>query len=704
MAEEIGALRALLTATSAVFEKDMKAARDSVRTHGGSMQKSLSDIGKKFGNVTLAMGKYAAAAGVAAATGFAYFLKTQIDAADKIGKVAAATGTTTEFISSMGYVAEQSGTSVESIADSMKKLSRNMGDAGRGTGEAKVAFENLNLALKNSDGTMRQSEAVLMDIADKFKALPDSVEKTELAMKLFGRSGADLIPMLSQGREGIAALQKQAQEMGLVISAETAAQAAYFNDELDRLKQEAVGVGRSIMVDMLPGLTRAVEDIRKAKDESGLLTAAWVALGSAAKLAFSKSTENQISQLTKQIEQYDRELAEVQTRLEGRSVFSFIGRKEDEARIIVLTDLLEKSRAKLAELGVQREKEIQQMNESAAASQKDAAAKQGALEKYQLELDAKRKLNEATAASEAQRKADEIAQKAAQKAIEGTIAALETQRITLGMTEEAATLYRISLMDGITPAQIELAGSILEAIRAQREQMDLVSEGKSVFDSTRTAVEKYAQTIARLQQLLAAGAIDQDTFNRGMQQAKEALEDFADKGVDKFKELERAIEGWGRSSASAIADFVLDGKKSFRDLAKSIIRDIMEMMIYQNMVKPLFSGLGGSLGGLFSGGGGGGYVPGAYGMANGGVINEPIFGIGKSGQTYTFGEGGISEAVVPLDGDHSVGGGSVNVGLTINAWDTATGAEQLMRNAPAVARALVDQLKHDPSFARFVRS
>ena len=52
-----------------------------------------------------------------------------------------------------------------------------------------------------------------------------------------------------------------------------------------------------------------------------------------------------------------------------------------------------------------------------------------------------------------------------------------------------------------------------------------------------------------------------------------------------------------------------------------------------------------------------------FGMANGGIIREPIKGVGKSGQKYMFGEQG-SEAVIPMN---KMGGGSgVTVNVTVN--------------------------------------
>ena len=52
-----------------------------------------------------------------------------------------------------------------------------------------------------------------------------------------------------------------------------------------------------------------------------------------------------------------------------------------------------------------------------------------------------------------------------------------------------------------------------------------------------------------------------------------------------------------------------------------------------------------------------------FGMAQGGIIREPIKGVGRSGQKYMFGEQG-SEAVIPMN---KMGGGSgVTVNVTVN--------------------------------------
>ena len=220
------------------------------------MSAAMGKVGKKFGEAATALNKYAGYAVAGAIVAATAFVKKQIDVADDMGKLAQATGTTSEYLSSMALVASMSGTTLESVAKGTLRLSRNMYDVSKGIGEAKRVFEDLNIEITDNEGVLRTSEDVLKDIADKFKGMEDGAAKTAYAMQIFGRAGAELIPMLNEGRAGIEGLQKEAEEMGLVISTKTALEAAYFNDELDLMIKSAQGAGRSWLYSLFPGLMR----------------------------------------------------------------------------------------------------------------------------------------------------------------------------------------------------------------------------------------------------------------------------------------------------------------------------------------------------------------------------------------------------------------------------------------------------------------
>ncbi len=85
-------------------------------------------------------------------------------------------------------------------------------------GEAADPLAKLNIATKNADGSARSFTDILGQISDKFKAMPSGPEETALALEIFGKKGKDLLPVLNQGADGIDAMMKKADELGITLS------------------------------------------------------------------------------------------------------------------------------------------------------------------------------------------------------------------------------------------------------------------------------------------------------------------------------------------------------------------------------------------------------------------------------------------------------------------------------------------------------
>ncbi|WP_370487651.1 phage tail protein [Stenotrophomonas maltophilia] len=112
---------------------------------------------------------------------------------------------------------------------------------------------------------------MLLDLADRFKAMPDGAEKAALAVDIFGKAGAEMIPFLNQGRDGIGALKQEAAELGLQLSADTAAQAGNFNDALDKLKLATQSIGNQITASLLPALNDMAGGMVESAKQGGTL-------------------------------------------------------------------------------------------------------------------------------------------------------------------------------------------------------------------------------------------------------------------------------------------------------------------------------------------------------------------------------------------------------------------------------------------------
>ena len=100
--------------------------------------------------------------------------------------------------------------SLEALQKGIKSLSQNILEANTGVGDGAQVFEALGISVKNADGTLKSTEQVLLEVADIFATLEDGTVKTTLAVKLFGKAGQDMIPLLNQGKAGIEQLGSKA--------------------------------------------------------------------------------------------------------------------------------------------------------------------------------------------------------------------------------------------------------------------------------------------------------------------------------------------------------------------------------------------------------------------------------------------------------------------------------------------------------------
>jgi len=183
---------------------------------------------------------------------FVGFVKNSIDAADALDDVAQKSGVAVESLSALGYAAKIEGINVEDLGGALVKLNVSLQAAANGSTEMRDAFTAIGVSVADLQ-SIRPDEAFLR-IAESFQSMDDGAEKSARAVRLFGRAGADLIPLLNQGRDGLAAMGDEARRMGLIISSETAAASARFNDDLTKLSASAGAFGIEIANIVLPSL------------------------------------------------------------------------------------------------------------------------------------------------------------------------------------------------------------------------------------------------------------------------------------------------------------------------------------------------------------------------------------------------------------------------------------------------------------------
>jgi hypothetical protein len=155
------------------------------------------------------------------------------------------TGVSIKKLQEYKYVAEQTGGSLDTITSSIKLMTR-------GLDTNKAVFEQLGIQTKNASGQFRSASDIFDDTIAKLGALSNDTERTNLALKLFGRGAVDLVPLLKEGAQGISDLKQKAHDLGLVLSDETIIQAHDLEKATDSLKASWKAFTMSLVADSIP--------------------------------------------------------------------------------------------------------------------------------------------------------------------------------------------------------------------------------------------------------------------------------------------------------------------------------------------------------------------------------------------------------------------------------------------------------------------
>ena len=779
MSEPIGALRAEMSAGYASFISDMQKAKQGVQVNAAGMAGAMAKVKNSFDStVKSLLGVRGAIVAAAGATALGAVIKRSIDAAEEMNKMSQQTGVATEKLSALSYAAEISEVPLETLSKGLVKLAKSTEEAVSGSGKAKDSFKALGIDIQNNNGSVKTSDELLLELADKFKGLSDGTEKTALAMKFFGKSGADMIPLLNQGSAGIKEATDQAKRLGLVLSTEAGIAADEFNDQLTEFRRVGTGFARTLMVDMLPGLNEFLKVVKNAYEESGLLTAAWVALGGVGDAIFNKN-------LNQQIRDAQKELADLEAKKKERmSAWSapWVDKSERgstydkqisdaRAALKLLTDEQDRNKASAAEAArikaeaEEKEAALKEKNTLALRKQLTAEAERETAEKKAITDAENRKKRgeemitsmerELTATHDLTReekarwelsegkdkdllpaqkqkiialaqeldvldaviKAEEE-RKANRDAIDDEISALQLQADSFNLTATAAKLYEMSLK-GATDEQLESAKVLMD-------DLEIKKQVAQVMEDIKTPLDDYAEKMRILNDLLAVGEINQGQYAEATERARKTLEDATKDENKMMEDLKQSIEGWGRDASNALVDFAIDGKGSFSDFADSVIKDMMRMIVYQNMLKPLmdtasngsfWSSAAGAIGSFFgsgtnqaalesSGFQGSHFMMEAHGdafskgrvtpLASDGIVNRPTIFPMASGMGL-MGEDG-PEAVMPLTrtaggnlGVEASGGGNhVNINI-INKNGSSVTAEQKETSQGMQIDVMIDQ-------------
>lgn len=263
---------------------------------GSQVVATLKNVEKRFqafGKMVSGWGKSLSGIGAAITAPMIAASKSWADAGYNLQKLHEQTGISVEALSSLGYAAKESMTDTESLASGLQKMEKFLNEAAGGSKEAGEALAAMGLTLEDLQGKSPDEQFKL--IAEGMSHLTSQSQKTAVAMAVFGKGGADLLPLLNKGGKGIAELQQQAEEMGIVMSGPAAQAATDLHMAYEKMGRAVAGIWRStgaviapIMkqwADAVTGIASGVKNFIKAHKDAVVIAfaigAALVAAGTA---------------------------------------------------------------------------------------------------------------------------------------------------------------------------------------------------------------------------------------------------------------------------------------------------------------------------------------------------------------------------------------------------------------------------------------
>ena len=223
---------------------------------------------KTFGAAVQSAGFKTVAAGTALLTPFLSAVKHFASAGDALNKMSQRTGVSVEVLSELAYAAEQSGTDVETLEASLRKMQKQLVEAAGGSKSAVAALSALGLSV-NDLGRL-SPDAQFRLIAERLSQIRNPAQRAALAMEVFGKSGTQLLPLMADGARGIRQLEAEARDLGLTMRAEDAEAATRLGDAFTALWKTVLSVARVVgsalaplLTDVALGAARIVITIRK---------------------------------------------------------------------------------------------------------------------------------------------------------------------------------------------------------------------------------------------------------------------------------------------------------------------------------------------------------------------------------------------------------------------------------------------------------
>jgi hypothetical protein len=242
---QIGNLAVNLSLETAAFQTGAAKAR----AQATGLKGSLSSLGESMKGFA---GGLVSGLGIGLlTTGLASVASNALEMGSALSESAQKAGVSVEALQELNLAATQSGISQETLASSMAKLNRSLGDLENGKKAAVAAFAAIGLSAEDLKG--KTPDQALRVIADALNKLPDVQQRVAIGSQIMGRGFSELLPLINGGSKALDDYAKKSKDQG-EITTEEAQRLDDLADSWDRVKIRS-GVAAARIIAMFAELT-----------------------------------------------------------------------------------------------------------------------------------------------------------------------------------------------------------------------------------------------------------------------------------------------------------------------------------------------------------------------------------------------------------------------------------------------------------------
>lgn len=270
----------------ATMQNMQQSARSGMSGVRSSIANAMSSVKESVASMKNTIG----AAGIAIVGVFGTSASAAIEYQKALAGLSRTSGMSIAASSELAFAASQVGMSTADLTKNIGFLSRSLASLERDTDNAGNIFNRFGIDVHDANGHLLPTDEILGAVADRFQRMPDGVEKTALAMSVFGREGRAMIPLLNQGSTGLQKMGEKAKSLGLVFE-NVSALKSYVAAQRQwdaTLKSLQIQIGNSVLptltafskgiTSLLQAFNRIDPDTRNAIITATSLTAAIAAL------------------------------------------------------------------------------------------------------------------------------------------------------------------------------------------------------------------------------------------------------------------------------------------------------------------------------------------------------------------------------------------------------------------------------------------